>query len=434
LRSKAIDKSERDRKKMAETIKDKLAQFDPDSQRLVEQWLQGKARTTRETYLTYLIQYCEQAGKSPKQLLEERTVDYTPKEEETATESLLRRKRAEKEFQSIFKELEEDLASSTINTARLIVKAFYSYIGFPMSPNDTQYREADERKYKDVALSESDYKALVDAGDYKEKLRVVWLAQTGMRVGDAQRFKVSDLTEYDLEKLEATKTPICIEYTPQKTKGRIGKRYTFLGERGIELLSAELKYRISKEGIEAVKNQYVFQGQEQSQLSAVQWTSMLRELAKKAQLKLNGKYGRIRAHCFRKFFDSVLTGKNVNSDIVHWFMGHKLQGQQETYFQGQSKVEELRQIYAGIEQYLTPITEKVVVEKTIIPTEVTEQMANMYKDISTLQKELKAEKEMRVKLSQDFKKIQKDLQHAMQSIMEQKEDIDKVKIVKPKGE
>jgi hypothetical protein len=151
---------------------------------------------------------------------------------------------------------------------------------------------------------------------------------------------------------------------------------------------------------------------------------MLRELAKKAQLKLNGKHGRIRAHCFRKFFDSVLTGKNVNADIVHWFMGHKLQGQQETYFQGQSKVEELRQIYAGIEQYLTPVTTKVVIEKQIqIPTEVTEQMAQMYKDI-------KNEREMRLKLTQDFKELQKDLKHAMEMIMEGKED--KVKLVKPK--
>jgi integrase len=210
----------------------------------------------------------------------------------------------------------------------MIIKSFYSYIGLKLTKADTTYRKSRERKYKDVALSESDFKALVDAGDYKEKLRTVWLAQTGMRVGDAQRFKVSDLTEYDLENLKAKKTPMCIEYVPEKTMGReIGERYTFLGAFGIRLLSADLKYRIEKDGIEAVRNQYVFQGQggDNTALSTVQWTSMHKELAKRAQLELNGKHGRIRSHCFRKFFDSVLQGKNVNRNVVYWMMGHKLE-------------------------------------------------------------------------------------------------------------
>ncbi len=242
--------------------KDILAQYDEETKRLVEQWLSGKSTKTKDLYLIYLAQYCERVGKSPKQLLEERTNDYKPKEGETPSEALLRRKSGEREFQKTFIDLESELASGTINTARMIIKSFYSYIGLRLTKADTTYRKSKERKYKDVALSESDFKALVDAGDYKEKLRTVWLAQTGMRVGDAQRFKVSDLTEYDLENLGAKKTPMCIEYMPEKTMGReIGERYTFLGAFGIRLLSIDLRYRIERDGIEAVRNQYVFQGQ-----------------------------------------------------------------------------------------------------------------------------------------------------------------------------
>jgi len=276
-----------------------------------------------------------------------------------------------------------------------------------MTKADTTYRKSKERKFRDVELSESDYKALVDAGDYKEKIRTVWLAQTGMRVGDAQKFKVSDLTEYDLKNLKAKKTPMAIEYLPEKTMGReIGERYTFLGAFGIKLLSTDLKYRIEKEGVEAVRNQYVFQGQSEGNtpLSTVQWTAMFKLLAKKAQLELNGKHGRIRSHCFRKFFDSTLQGKNVNRNVVYWMMGHRLEGTEDSYFQAQSRKEELREIYAGIEHYLTP-EEKQIVERTVIPSEVTEQMANMFKTITTLKADLEEQKKNYVELKADFERL-----------------------------
>ena len=396
---------------MKKSTKEKLAQYDEETQRLVEQWLSGKASDTKTTYLTYLILYCERVGKTPSQLLEERTNDYKPKDGETASESLLRRKNAEREFQTTFNNLESELSSGTITTARMIVKSFYSYIGLPMTKADTTYRKSKERKFRDVELSESDYKALVDAGDYKEKIRTVWLAQTGMRVGDAQKFKVSDLTEYDLKNLKAKKTPMAIEYLPEKTMGReIGERYTFLGAFGIKLLSTDLKYRIEKEGVEAVRNQYVFQGQSEGNtpLSTVQWTAMFKSLAKKAQLELNGKHGRIRSHCFRKFFDSTLQGKNVNRNVVYWMMGHRLEGTEETYFQGQSRKEELREIYAGIEHYLTP-EEKQIVERTVIPSEVTEQMANMFKTITTLKVDLEEQKKNYEELKRTDEELKADL-------------------------
>ena len=101
---------------------------------------------------------------------------------------------------------------------------------------DHRYRKGKQRVWKDVELSETDYAAILDAGDYKEKLRVVWLAQTGMRLGDIQKLKVGDLAEFYLDKLEAENVPMCINYLPEKTEGReIGQRYTFLGEYGIEI-------------------------------------------------------------------------------------------------------------------------------------------------------------------------------------------------------
>lgn len=65
-------------------------------------------------------------------------------------------------------------------------------MGYPLCKEDTNYRKTKQRKFYEVELSESDYKAIVDAGDMKENLRIVWLAQTGMRLGDVQNLKVKD--------------------------------------------------------------------------------------------------------------------------------------------------------------------------------------------------------------------------------------------------
>jgi hypothetical protein len=69
---------------------------------------------------------------------------------------------------------------------------------------------------------------------------------------------------------------------------------------------------------------------------------MIKSLATKAGLGFNGE--RIRAHCFRKFFDLQLQGQNVNRNVVYWMIGHVVDGVEESYFQGQAQRENLRTI------------------------------------------------------------------------------------------
>jgi integrase len=245
-----------------------------------------------------------------------------------------------------------------------------------------------------------------------------------MRISDVQKLKVSDLNEFDLDNMKAKNVPMCIGYLPEKTEGRaVGWRYTFLGGFGVDLLRTELTNRIDQYGIDKVREQYVFLGKEESFLKSQQWNLMLKQLAKKARLELNGKHGRIRVHCLRKYFDSILHGHNVNSDIINWFMGHLLTGQEETYFLGHTQKDKLRAIYADFEKYLTPLKTQVIekekiIEKQVVPIEV-------WDEIERLRKQNK-------KINENFKKLTKDLQHAMEIIMEIRGDQDKVKIVKLK--
>jgi len=104
-------------------------------------------------------------------------------------------------------------------------------------------------------------------------------------------------------------------------------------------------------------------------------------------------------------------------------MGHLLTGQEETYFLGHTQKDKLRAIYADFEKYLTPLKTQViekekVVEKQVIPVKVWDEIERL--------------REQNKKMNENYKKLTKDLHHAMEMIMDMRGDQDKVKIVKLK--
>ncbi len=58
----------------------------------------------------------------------------------------------------------------------------------------------------------------------------------------------------------------------------------------------------------------------------------------------NGKYGRIRIHCLRKFFITQMTNHGMEDKIVNFFTCHKISEVDCVYWN--RRVDTLRQIYA----------------------------------------------------------------------------------------
>jgi intergrase/recombinase len=70
----------------------------------------------------------------------------------------------------------------------------------------------------------------------------------------------------------------------------------------------------------------------------------VKEAAKKAGIgNNNGKYGRMRAYCLRKFFTTQLTNRGVEDKIVNFFTCHKISPVDLVYWS--RRVEQLREIY-----------------------------------------------------------------------------------------
>ena len=79
----------------------------------------------------------------------------------------------------------------------------------------------------------------MDVCSIEEKFRIIFLAQTGMRISDALAMKVGDVQR----ELDLGKIPLAITYLPEKDREVIGERITFLASDGVEILKAYLRWR-----------------------------------------------------------------------------------------------------------------------------------------------------------------------------------------------
>ena len=89
-------------------------------------------------------------------------------------------------------------------------------------------------------------------------------------------------------------------------------------------------------------------------LTQQKFNKMLKNIAVKAGLNGDGKYGVIRAHSLRKFFITQLTNHGVEDKIINFLTCHKISEVDRGYWF--RRVEQLRSIYAQRQQYLNPIS------------------------------------------------------------------------------
>ena len=165
-----------------------------------------------------------------------------------------------------------------------------------------------------------------------------------MKLGDIRR------------ELELGKAPLAIVYLPEKET--VGERITFLAIDGVETLKRYLEWR-KQVGEKITDDSPLFQSRARRGLKPLteqKFSVMLKNVAKKAGLNGKGKYGRLRAHSFRKFFVTQLTNHGVEDKIVNFFIGHKIPDVDRVYWF--RRIEELRRIYAERQEYLNSQSRK----------------------------------------------------------------------------
>jgi integrase len=193
----------------------------------VQTWLRTVSENSGKYYLHAFRNFCNFCGKNPKQLILERDKEIRNSDpnNRTGIRDLILdfRKYLEK----------EGYAPKSINAWDGAVRGFFSSVlGKAGMINVRNYADSHVSKRKDLVPTLEEVKKMLDVVSLEEKFRIIFIAQTGMRVSDALELKVGDIQR----ELELGNVPLAIRFLPKKDRETIKERITFLASDGIEML------------------------------------------------------------------------------------------------------------------------------------------------------------------------------------------------------
>jgi len=322
----------KDKEKYKPFSKKWLLQF-----REVQTWLKTVSDRSQTQYLYALRYFCEFCRKTPKQLILERDKELRNSDPNSRTgirDLIL-------DFRKYLEK--EGYAPKSINAWDGAVRSFFTAVlGKAGMINVKNYGESQVSKRKDLVPTLEELKRMLDVSNLEEKFRIIFIAQTGMRVSDALKLKVGDVQR----ELELGRVPLAITFVPKKDSELIGERITFLASDGVEILKQYLEWR--KQNCEEITPESpLFVGRTKRGVKPIiahRFNETIKRAAKKAGLNGNWKYGVMRVHCLRKFFITQLTNHGVEDKIVNFFVCHKIPDVDRVYWF--RRIEELRKIYA----------------------------------------------------------------------------------------
>lgn len=203
----------------------------------VQTWLKTIGRSSIGIYINALKKFCEFSGKNPCELIlmrDKETRNPNPNSR-TGIRDLIFDFRRYREM--------ENYAPKTINSIDGAVRSFFTAVlGNSGMINVKNYRNREVAIKKDLVLTLEELRKMVDVCNLPEKLRILFIAQTGMRISDALKLKVGDIQR----ELDLGRVPLGISYLPKKDRESIGERITFLASDGVDLLKRYLEMRRRK--------------------------------------------------------------------------------------------------------------------------------------------------------------------------------------------
>jgi integrase/recombinase XerD len=315
----------------------------------VDSWLKTISKSSRNYYIRTIEVFCNWCGRDPHTLIINR-------DKEVKSDNPIDRNNTRDLIIDFRKYLESlDYAPKSINVFDGAIRSFYSKnLGKMGMINIRNYADNKVSTTKDLVPTLEELKKMLDVLDVEEKFRIIFVAQTGMRVSDALKLKYGDIKR----ELEQKNNPIAIKFLPTKDREIIGERITFLGSDGIDILKQYLEFR-KKRGEVLLDDSPLFVSRTRYHGKNLPITERnFNETVRKAGKLIglvngNAKYGRIRIHCLRKFFITQLTNHGVEDKIINFLTCHKISDVDSVYWN--RRIDTLRKIYNERQQYLNPI-------------------------------------------------------------------------------
>ena len=320
----------------------------------VQTWLKTIAPQSAVVYLGAIQRFCNWCGKDPHELILQRDQELKNDDPNgrTGIRDLLLDFRGHLEHKG--------LSPKTIASSDGAIRGFFtSVLGKRGMINIRNYKDKNITQQKDLVPTLEELKKMIDVMSLEEGFRIIFLAQTGMRVSDAISLKLGTIKR----ELDLGNVPLAIRFIPKKDRELIGERITFLGSDGVGMLKQYIAWR-EKLGETLTEDSPLFVGRTRKQkgkkiisITDQGFNDTVHETARRAGIgNGNGKYGRMRTHCLRKFFVTQMTNHGMEDKIINFLTCHKISEIDCVYWN--RRVDTLRRIYSERQQYVNPINGK----------------------------------------------------------------------------
>jgi len=288
---------------------------------------------TRKGYRFGLNKFVEWYDKPAEEILAMRQEDLTQKPKENLVEYRNRAARFEKEIEKFHSHLLEK--GYSINSARnmtLGIRQLFRYCQMPVTMRVGSKVSQTVKTTKNFPLTIEHVRKMFQVASLKERMVLSLAVDTGLRISDFLSIKKADLPSLEAE------PPITFTLLTQKEKI---PAYCFLSQETIDLLKTYLPTLGKK------NNVYFFASNGKSHISDEAVSKMLKRLAQKAQIDLNGK--RLTFHCFRKMFLSASIDSGIGLTAGKKLCGKAIARSDDTYL----TTVKLREKFIQLKKFLT---------------------------------------------------------------------------------
>jgi integrase len=302
---------------------------------------------TRKGYRFGLNKFVEWFGKPAEQILAMRQEDLTQKKGENLVEYRNRAARFEKEIEKFHSLLIEN--GYSINSARnmtLGIRQLFRYYQMPVTMRSGSKVSQTVKTTKNFPLTIEHVRKMFQVANLKERMVLALAVDTGLRISDFLSIKKTDLPPLDAE------PPIAFTLLTQKEKI---PAHCFLSKETVNQLKTYLPTLKKK------NNVYLFASNGKSHISDEAVSKMLKRLADKAQIDLNGKS--LTFHCFRKMFLSASIDSGIGLTAGKKLCGKAIARSDDTYL----TTVKLREKFIQLKRFLaikrSPEIEGQLIEK-----------------------------------------------------------------------
>ncbi|MGD8544434.1 MAG: tyrosine-type recombinase/integrase [Candidatus Bathyarchaeota archaeon] len=345
---------------------------------------------TRKGYRVGIKKFCEWFGKSPREILEARKDDLTQRAGEDLIEYRNRAARFEKEIEKFHGYLLKQ--GYTTNTSRALtigIRQLFRYYQMPVRMRAGSKVTKTVKTSKNFPLRIVHVRRMFEVADLRERVILSMATDLGLRISDLIRIKKSAL-------------PSLTQDPPVGFDVMTGKEevvaHGFLSAETIELLRVYLPTLQKKE------NPYLFPSNGKRPISDEWLNQLLRKLAEKAQIELNGKS--LTFHCFRKMFISASIDSGIGLTAGKKLCGKAIARSDDTYL----TTVKLREKFVQLKKFLA-IKQSAKLESNII-----EKLETV---VSKLSEELEQQKIVTQAVTGENLKIRKEFKKRVAELNEE---------------